>query len=215
MSNKSKLKKPVRELKLNLGAGQNPMDGFTSVDLYAPNPDIRCDLFYPPFRKVEIDECRTRIDPITGQTGPVILSKGGPLWKDNSVDEIHCSHFCEHIPKSKRWPFFEECWRILKPEGIMRIIVPSWKSERSLGDMTHEFPPVVSMFFFYLNKGWREANKLTYGPYDLKCNFDHQSGPTNIRGDFASKHHEAQVYAVTHLLETYDDAWITLTKRPL
>ena len=173
-------------LKLDLGAGQNPQPGFTSVDLYAPNPDIRCDLFKFPLP-----------------------------WENDSVSEIFASHFIEHIPREIRWPFFEECWRILNPEGTMRIFVPSWKSERAYGDMTHVFPPVVAMFFFYLNKGWRDANKLTYGPYAIKCNFDHQAGPTGMSGDFGSRNHEAQVFAATHYLESYMDMWVTLTKKPM
>jgi hypothetical protein len=189
MSNKSKIKKtstPAPELKLDLGAGQNPIPGFKSVDLYAPNVDIKLDLFKFPWP-----------------------------WANDSVTELHASHFIEHVPQKLRWPFFEECWRVLKPEGSMKIVVPSWKSERSLGDMTHEFPPVTAFFFFYLNKGWREANKLTYGPYALKCNFDHQAGPTSVRPEFASRNHEVQVFALTHYFEAYDDMWVTLTKKPL
>jgi len=183
---KSKVKPPT-DLKLDLGAGQNPQPGFISVDLYAPKPDIRMDLFKFPWRE----------------------------WKNDSVSEIVSSHFIEHIPQEIRWRFFEECWRIMKLDATMRVIVPSWKSERAYGDMTHVFPPVVAMFFFYLNKGWREANKLTYGPYDLKCNFDHQAGPTSIVPEFAARNHEAQVFACTYYLETYGDMWVTLTKKQM
>lgn len=186
MSNKSKTKKPVQPLRLDFGAGNNPQPGFTSVDLYAPNADIKADLFQFPWR-----------------------------WKDNTVDEIFASHFIEHVPRVIRWRFFEECWRIMKVDAVMRIIVPSWKSERSIGDMTHEFPPVVPFFFLYLNKAWREANKLTYGPYDLKCNFEHSSGPTSISPEFAQKAHEVQVFACAHYFEAYPDCWCTLTKKPL
>jgi len=189
MSNKTKLKKePVQqeELKLDFGAGRNPVAGHKSVDLYAPDADYKVDLFKFPLP-----------------------------WKNESVSEIHASHFVEHIPRQIRWPFFEECWRILKPGGTMRIFVPSWKSERAYGDMTHEYPPVVAMFFLYLNKGWREANKLTYGAYNLKCDFDHQAGPAGISGSFSNRAHEAQVFACTHYLESYQDMWVTITKRPM
>ena len=186
MSNKSKIKKPAQPLKLDFGAGRNPQPGFSSVDLYAPDADIKLDLFKFPFP-----------------------------WKDNTVDEIVASHFVEHIPQDKRWPFFAECWRILKPDAVMRIVVPSWKSERAYGDMTHAWPPVTTMALFYLNKAWRENNKLTYGAYDIKCNFDHQSGPTGVSPEFAQKAHEVQIFACQHYLEAYPDAWCTLTKRPL
>lgn len=102
----------------------------------------------------------------------------------------------------------------MKPESVMRIFVPSWKSERAYGDMTHLWPPVTAMFFFYLNKAWREANRLTYGPYDIKCNFHHNAGPSGIHPNYAQRAHEVQINACTHQLETYNDMWVTLTKKP-
>lgn len=181
---KSKKCKVAQPTRLDLGCGNRKQDGFIGVDLYAPNADIKCDLFKFPWP-----------------------------WKDNTVDEIYCSHFLEHVPRILRKQFMEECWRVMKLEATMRIIVPNWKSERALGDMTHEPPAVVAMFFFYLNRNWREANLLTYGPYDFKCNFDHQAGAAGIVPAFADKHHEAQMYALTHYLESYQDMWATLTKR--
>lgn len=194
--NKKNAAKPIEapvEIKLDLGAGRNPQPGYTSVDFYEPCANVKCDLFKTPF----------------------VDKDGKKLWADDSVTEIFASHFVEHIPEKQRWPFFEECWRILKPGGVFRIIVPSWKSERAYGDMTHEWPPVCAMAFYYLDKGWREANKLTYGPYDIKCNFSHAAGPTAISGAFSSRNHEAQVFACTHYLESYQDMWVTLTKKPL
>lgn len=185
---KKKLKviAPAPELKLDLGCGQNKTPGFTGVDLYAPEVDVRLDLFKFPWP-----------------------------WKDGSVTEIVASHFLEHVPQALRWPFMSECWRILKEEGVMRIVVPNWKSERAYGDMTHEWPPVTTMFFFYLSKAWREANKLTYGAYDIRCNFESTAGPCAVSPAFASRTNEVQVFACTHYLESYGDMWCTLTKKPM
>ncbi len=183
---KTKKSKVIEPLKLDFGAGWNPQPGFKSVDLYEPKADLKVDLFKFPLP-----------------------------WKDGTVDEIHASHFIEHIPRTIRWPFFEECWRIMKQDAVMKIIVPSFKSERAYGDMTHEPPAVVPMFFYYLNKGWRESNKLTYGPYNIKCNFDHACGPTGMNPAWAQRSHEVQVFAATHHWESFPDCWATLTKRPM
>lgn len=182
---KLKKAKVIQPLKLDFGAGRNPQPGFKSVDLYA-EADIKADLFKFPLP-----------------------------WKDGTVDEIHASHFVEHIPREKRWPFFVECWRIMKLDASMRILVPSWKSERAYGDMTHEWPPVTAMSFFYLNKNWREQNKLTYGQYALKCNFDHQAGPAGMSQAFADRNQETQMFACTHYLEGYLDMWVNLVKKPM
>lgn len=171
-------------LKLNFGCGEIKVEGFVGVDLYAPSADLKVDLFSFPLP-----------------------------WKDGEVVEILASHFIEHLPHKLRWPFYDECYRILKPGGIMRIAVPSFKSDRAYGDMTHEWPPVVPMSFYYLNKDWRAANKLEHGPYALKCDFSHQCGPSGIAQQFMARSHEAQVFATTHYWEAFSDVWATLTKK--
>lgn len=187
MSKKTKKHIPQpQEIRLDLGCGQNPLPGFLRVDLYAPEVDVRQDLFKFPWP-----------------------------WKDGSVAELHASHFLEHVPRAFRWPFYEECWRILKAEGTMRVIVPNWKSERAYGDMTHEWPPVASFSFLYLNKPWRDANRLTHGPYALKCNFDFQGGVLGVAPDIASRSQEAQAFAWAHYAESFNDMWVTLTKKPM
>ena len=107
-----------------------------------------------------------------------------------------------------------ECHRILVPGGIMQILVPSWKSERAYGDMSHEWPPVAPSFFWYVNKSWREANKLTHGPYAaLTCDFEWSCGPTGLAPQFALRSYESQVFAATHYADAYGDMWATLKKR--
>ncbi len=56
-------------MKLNLGSGNKPLDGYVNVDLYAESADQRADLFSFPWP-----------------------------WQDQSVDEIVMSHFFEHVP---------------------------------------------------------------------------------------------------------------------
>lgn len=53
----------------------------------------------------------------------VDLLKGLP-FKDNSFDVIYSSHFIEHIPKNSLNNFLNDCYRILKPNGIIRLITP-------------------------------------------------------------------------------------------
>lgn len=54
---------------LDFGGGQEPRDGYKSVDLYAPNADHRVDLFSYPWP-----------------------------FEDDSVDVIFANHFVEHVP---------------------------------------------------------------------------------------------------------------------
>ena len=51
------------------------------------------------------------------------LKKGIP-FENNSIDVVYHSHVFEHIPKPQAEKFQKEIFRILKPEGIQRIVIP-------------------------------------------------------------------------------------------
>jgi len=62
------------------------------------------------------------------------IERGLP-FSDNSVDEIFASHIFEHI---KDLVFvMNECFRVLKPGGVMKIIAPYWTSLGAWQDPTH------------------------------------------------------------------------------
>ena len=66
---KLKLHKSVPLVRLDLACGQTPQEGFEGVDLYSEQAKHKVDLLKFPWP-----------------------------WADNSVDEVFCSHFIEHIP---------------------------------------------------------------------------------------------------------------------
>ncbi|NKI36426.1 methyltransferase domain-containing protein [Wenzhouxiangella sp. XN79A] len=43
---------------------------------------------------------------------------------DDSADIVYTSHFLEHVPRNSVAGFLEECRRVLKPGGSLRIVVP-------------------------------------------------------------------------------------------
>jgi predicted SAM-dependent methyltransferase len=51
------------------------------------------------------------------------LSKGIPL-DDGSCDVVYHSHVLEHIRRQGAAAFLRECLRVLKPGGIIRVVVP-------------------------------------------------------------------------------------------
>lgn len=148
------LYKSTQPMRLDLACGQRPREGFLGVDKYAPNVAYRVDLFQFPWP-----------------------------WEDNSVEEVHCSHFIEHIPmvdvtyvdgsgkevtKDCFFAFFDELYRILRPDGVATIIWPYLKSVRAFQDPTHRrFIPLETMG--YLNAEWRKNSGLDH--YAVSCNF--------------------------------------------
>lgn len=51
------------------------------------------------------------------------LTQGIP-FPDASFDVVYHSHLLEHLPKSAAEPFLKECYRVLRPKGILRVVVP-------------------------------------------------------------------------------------------
>lgn len=170
---------PEIDIRLDLGAGENVRQGFEGVDLFAPNTKHRQNLFTFPWK-----------------------------WEDSSVTELHCSHFIEHIPMVYIDPnnhvapipinenymdlffkFFDECYRILKPNGVMTVICPTARSNRAFQDPTHRRFIVVETFH-YLVKEFRDVNKLSH--YTCKCNFGINVEGIGIQIDEMARHAEVQ-----------------------
>jgi SAM-dependent methyltransferase len=56
-------------------------------------------------------------------------------WKNNSIDGIYASHVMEHIP-DQEW-FIDECRRVLKMGGFLRLNLPHSSSVSSIGCIGH------------------------------------------------------------------------------
>lgn len=52
----------------------------------------------------------------------------GLPFKDNSIDYIYSSHSLEHLYLEQAKKLLKECYRILKPKGIIRIVIPDLKA---------------------------------------------------------------------------------------
>lgn len=185
----------ANEVKLDLGCGARPAEGFEGVDLFEPTAKHRVNLFKFPWP-----------------------------WADSSVDAINSSHFVEHIPtcfvsggnipvdENDRdlWcAFFDECWRILKPGGRMTVIVPYLQSHRAFQDPTHRRFHCESNFA-YLDKNWRVANGLTHylGAADFTVMCD-RIAPA----DEGLRHQEAAAMRAFHYWNTTLDVRANLVAR--
>jgi predicted SAM-dependent methyltransferase len=71
-------------------------------------------------------------------------------FSDDSVDAILTEHVVEHVTIHQAWDFFEECMRILKRGGFLRVAVPSVSRIHALADQDY--------FNFIKEQGWGEPN---------------------------------------------------------
>lgn len=183
--------KPIR-LDLGCGPNKNQAGDWTGVDrMKFPCVDVVLDL------------AQRMVDPDTG----LVEFKAWP-WADNSVDEVHSSHFVEHLEPDERIHFVNEIYRILKPGGKALLIAPYWSSQRAYGDLTHKWPPIAAFWFFYLSAEWRKTN----APHntDYTCNFTPNWG-YSLRQDVQSRNQEYQIFAVNNYVEVCEDVICTLT----
>ena len=198
---KTKLKAVEAPLKLDIGCGKNKKEGFHGVD------------------KIAFEGVDTVID-LAGKT-PQFANSADPFkphggefkkwpWPDESVEEVHCSHFVEHLTASERIHFVNELYRVLKPGAKALLITPHWASNRSYGDLTHQWPPVSEMWFYYLSKDWRAINAPHNDFYT--CDFEATWG-YGLLQDVAVRNQQYQMHALTFWKEAAQDTIATLTKR--
>jgi predicted SAM-dependent methyltransferase len=132
-------------------------------------------------------------------------------WENDSVEEIWCSHFVEHLTAKERIHFVNEAYRVLKDGGKVTIVVPSWSSNRAYGDLTHQWPPVSEMWFFYLNKDWRKDNAPHNNFYE--CDFD-ATWAYGMHQSLLNRNQETQQMWLTFFKEAAQDIVGTLIKKP-
>jgi ubiquinone/menaquinone biosynthesis C-methylase UbiE len=170
-------------LKIDIGCGKNKCQGFTGMDSIA-------------FEGVDIVH-DVRITPWP--------------FEDGQVDEVHSSHFLEHLTGEQRVAFFNELYRVMKPGATARIITPHWSNERAYGDPTHQWPPVCSWTYFYLLKSWREVNAPHTG---YNCDFYYSLVGTLDPNDtnIAHRNDETKGYMMRYYVNSCVDLVATVTK---
>ncbi len=174
-----KYKKEGKQIRINVACGQIKMDGFIGIDKAKTDAtDIIHDLETYPW-------------PI----------------EDNSVDEILCSHFVEHVKDLIK--FVDEMHRIMKQGAKATIIAPYYANMRAIQDPTH-VRSICEATFLYFNEGWRKANKLEH--YSIASDFDFSYG-YSVSPEWTNRSEEARVFAMKHYINVINDIHVVLVKR--
>lgn len=190
---KNKKEKVEEIIKVDIGCGSNKREGFIGLDQYdMPGVDIVID-----FAKKKLP------------------------FKDNSVDEIHCSHTMEHLTnyndKWERVHLFNEMYRVLKPGATATLIFPHWCSPRYHGDPTHK-ETLSEWTFLYLDKDWRLTRNQaphadsTWNKNGYNCDFNWSYG-YSLREDLQNRNQEYQQNALLTQKDAAQDIIATLTKK--
>jgi hypothetical protein len=175
-------------VKLDIGCGKNKREGFHGVDQYAMEG----------------------VDTVL-QIGVDVWP-----WEDGSVDELHASHFVEHLTATQRVHFYNEACRVMKQGAKATIITPHWASNRAYGDPTHQWPPVSEMSFYYLKQEWRDTQAphtdKKWNQEGFSCDFDASCG-YSFSPELSVRNQEYLQFALANYKEAAQDLHATLIKR--
>jgi len=122
---------------LNVGCGTKTSDDPSVINLdWSMYLVIKSNPVLSRLSRLFLSDCRLeRLNRLPDSIVVHDLRKGIPYPAD-SVDAVYHSHFLEHLDPPHARSFLQEVWRVLKPSGIQRIVVPDM--ERLCADyLTH------------------------------------------------------------------------------
>lgn len=153
-------------MKLNLGAGNDILKGYINHDLvfHSDKIDIVFDLEEKHWEVCVLFEKNINKDF---------------LIELDSLDEIRAFDVIEHI--SNPVNFMDNCWKLLKPDGILYLKACGWQNPNFWVDITHKkgydiksfdyFDPSTELgqdYGYYTDKRWQI--QADYPHYDRRKN---------------------------------------------
>jgi len=105
-------------MKLNLGCGSQVLDGWINVDYSKGALFTKMPFFRALNKKLRLFDLDWNENIYFHD-----LTKAFP-WADSTIDIVYSSHTLEHFSRNDGRRFIAECHRVLRKDGILRIVVP-------------------------------------------------------------------------------------------
>ena len=142
-------------MKLNLGCGQNLLEGYVNVDKFG-EPDLKHDLEEFPWP-----------------------------WDDASVTEVRLDHVLEHLGQATETYFkiIQELYRVCKHSAKVSIVVPHFRHQHFYDDPTHVraiTPLGMQLFSKSLNEAWKKQGAAN-SPLGLYLDVDFELISTALK----------------------------------
>jgi len=108
----------LEDMKLNLGCGTQSPDGWTNVDYAFGARLAGIPVLGGIVRRLGLFNSNWNPDIVLHD-----LRRPFP-WDNETANAIYSSHTLEHLIKNHGLQFLKECHRVLKQDGILRVVVP-------------------------------------------------------------------------------------------
>lgn len=167
-----------KQIRLDIACGQNKKKGYIGVDI-SGDLDVSHDLTVYPWP-----------------------------FENNSVYEINCSHYVEHVRDLQS--FVEECYRIMMPKGLLTITAPYYTSIRATQDFTH-VRSINELTFQYFSQEWLKNMKLDH--YNIACDFETLSTVLFFNPEWEGRAEEAKQWAAKHYWNVVNDIQVLLRRK--
>lgn len=105
-------------MKLNLGCGSQVPDGWINVDYALGARFSKIPLFAAINRKLGLFNLDWNEEIYLHDLTTIFP------WADSTIDVVYSSHTLEHFTREEGHNFLAECHRVLRENGIIRIVVP-------------------------------------------------------------------------------------------
>lgn len=132
-------------LNLNIGAGATVFDGFVNLD-------VKSDWYAAHHATAESGTNATKFVEYN------ILTDVLPYDAD-SVDNIYLSHVVEHLADEAVAHFLQDCARVLKPGGVMRVACPDAEFLAQISASENDF--------WYWRRDWFRVHAPQLNPTDI------------------------------------------------
>ena len=212
-------------LNLNLGCGRFPFpldrENIPNPEHLNPLPEMVFESGWVNVDKFSFPGVNNVIDLFRF---PWVINGENGVFPDSTFDAIWAAHIVEHVPHIVRtahpmpaglagryadlcenydgfFVFFSECWRLLKPGGLIYVRAPMGVSYPSLSDPTHT-RYLTPGTFGYL----KPAEEGVPFDYHIPFHFEqHEPYFLRFRGEWASKLDHYTEKGMAELFRRYND----------
>lgn len=158
-------------MKLNLGCGPQVVSGWCNVDYSLGSRLMQIPFFGTLVKKLKLFNLEWDENIYIHD-----LTKKFP-WADATASVVYSSHTLEHLSKGEGRQFLEECHRVLKKGGLIRIVVPDLRYDVNeyLTGKTQADDFIEKLGVLYsTNSGIIKKLLSPYYQFPHKCMYDNQ-----------------------------------------